>query len=42
MNMYMCTYICIHEMQCSIYKKKEKLLNCLNKPDKKQNENNAF
>lgn len=26
----------------ALYTKKEKLLNCLNKPDKKQNENNAF
>lgn len=29
-------------MQCSIYNKKEKLLNCLNKPDKNKSKKNAF
>lgn len=40
---YVYVYLYMYTWNAMLYiQKKEKLLNCLNKPDKKQNENNAF
>lgn len=40
---YVYVYLYMYTWNAMLYiQKKKKLLNCLNKPDKKQNENNAF